>query len=76
MRYTSALDPEEEPCLWCGLVPVTQEGEVCSYQCYSGWIYWHQERDGEIIKVEEGMAIMLPLELQTFHKNTWKAVTE
>ena len=69
--HPATWEPEEGTCLWCNLVSVTQEGEVCSYQCYASWIRWHQERDGDVIKIEEGMTLMLPLELQTFYINTW-----
>ena len=65
----------EYVCLWDCFIPVSEEGEVCSYECYASWIRWHQERDGDVIKIEEGMTLMLPLELQTFYKDTWKDVT-
>lgn len=58
-------------CLWCGIVKVSKEGEVCSYECYATWIHWHRNRDGEIIKIEDGMTVLLPLELQTFYQRVW-----
>jgi hypothetical protein len=67
---------ESVDCLWCGIMPVLTEGEVCSYECYGWWIHWHQQRDGDIIKIEEGMTNLLPLELQTFHRKVWEGLEE
>lgn len=65
----------EYTCLWCTIIPVNKEGEVCSYECYGAWIRWHLWKGEDIIKVEEGVTILLPLELQSFYLQAWKDVT-
>ncbi len=52
--------------------PVSQAGEVCSYKCYEMWIAWHVVRDDEMIVLDEGEVLMLPLELHGFYKHTWR----
>ena len=70
--FIGGLKMLNDTCLWCTIKAVSERGGVCSYECYAAWINWHQERDGDIIKVEEGMNVMLPLELQTFYQRTWE----
>ena len=59
-------------CLECMINPVKEVGEACSYECYDLWIAWHLDRDGEMILLDEDQVLMLPLELQGFHKHTWR----
>ena len=63
-------------CLWDETTRVATEGEVCSYECYAFWINFHLRRDSDIIKVEEGQMMLLPLELHAFHKKVWENHSE
>ncbi len=64
--------PLNRTCLECMVNPVKEAGEVCSYECYGAWIEWHIDRDDEMIVLDEDEVLMLPLELQGFHKHTWR----
>ena len=67
-------EPHKNTCLWDGINPVKEAGEVCSYEHYDAWISWHLEiwPDDEVIRIEEGETMLLPMELQGFYQKTWR----
>jgi len=73
MNATTGQHPDELPrqdtCLECREIPVAEQGQTCSNECYSTWLLRRMHAaDGDPIRLATGDVLPLPLEKQPWYR--------